>query len=255
MTVVEWAARHDRPLVGAGLLIVVALCWAWIVPMARDMYGPMTGPSAWMMAATWDARYILLLWAMWSVMMAGMMLPSAAPMLLLYATAVRRSPDGAPAVARVYAMAAGYLLVWILFSLGATALQAALNALLILTPMMQTASPRAASAFLVAAGLYQLTPFKTTCLDACRSPLAFIAQHWRAGAGGALRMGVAHGLYCLGCCWALMLLLFVGGVMNLFVIVALTIAVLVEKVAPFGAHATRLSGFALIAFGVWTWAG
>jgi predicted metal-binding membrane protein len=251
MTLVEWAARRDRFIVGASLLVIIALCWTWIVPMARDMYGPMTGPSAWMMAATWDARYVLLLWAMWSVMMAGMMLPSASPMLLLYAMAARRNAASAPVAVRVYAMAAGYVTVWILFSLGATALQRTLSAWLLITPMMTTATPWAAGAILVAAGLYQFTPFKIRCLDTCRSPLAFIATRWRNGTDGAFRMGFDHGLYCVGCCWALMLLLFVGGVMNLVVIGALTIAVLIEKVAPFGVYVTRLSGVALVAFGVW----
>jgi predicted metal-binding membrane protein len=118
--------------------------------------------------------------------------------------------------------------------------------------MMETASPLAAGGLLVAAGIYQLTPFKAACLHSCRSPLSFITQRWRTGGGGAFRMGFEHGLYCVGCCWALMLLLFVGGVMNLWVIVALTIVVLVEKLAAFGAHTTRLSGAALIALGGWT---
>ncbi|MGH9253066.1 MAG: DUF2182 domain-containing protein [Vicinamibacterales bacterium] len=251
MTLVEWAARRDRFVIGAGLLVVILLSWAWIVPMAHDMYGPMTGASRWMMTATWDTQYVILLWAMWSVMMAGMMLPSASPMLLLYATALRRGPAAAAPAPRVYAMAGGYLLVWMLFSIGATALQRMLSARLLITPMMETASPLVSGTLLLAAGIYQLTPFKATCLRACRSPLSFISQHWRTGTGGAFRMGFDHGLYCLGCCWALMLLLFAGGVMNLWVIAALTIAVLVEKLTPFGAHTTRISGVALMALGAW----
>lgn len=250
-TLVERAARRDRLIIGTGLATVVILSWAWIVPMARDMYGPMTGPSAWMMTGTWDARYMFLLWWMWSVMMAAMMLPSASPMLLLYGTAVRHRSKASSA-AHVYAMAGGYLLVWAVFSLAATLLQRALTALLLITPMMETGSPLAAGALLVAAGVYQLTPFKAACLHSCRSPLSFIAQRWRTGGGGAFRMGLEHGLYCVGCCWALMLLLFVGGVMNLWVIVALTVVVLVEKLAAFGVHTTRVSGAALILLGGWT---
>jgi len=238
--------------IAVGLLALTALCWLWIVPMARDMYGPMTGPSAWMMAGTWDVRYVLLIWAMWGVMMAGMMLPSISPMLLLYAGVARRGAGAGSAVARVSAMAAGYVLVWLGFSLGATLLQRALSDSFLITPMMETASPWAAGVLLLTAGAYQLTPFKATCLQACRSPLSFIMQRWRAGAIGAFRMGLGHGRYCLGCCWALMLLLFAGGVMNLWVIGALTVFVLVEKLAPFGAYSARLAGAALIGLGCWT---
>ena len=250
-TLVERAARRDRLLTSAGLVTIIVLSWAWIVPMARDMYGPMTGASAWMMAGTWDARFIFLLWWMWSVMMAAMMLPSASPMLLLYGTVVRNRAIAGSA-GHVYAMAVGYLLVWGLFSLAATLLQNVLSALLLVTPMMETATPMASSVLLVSAGIYQLTPFKAACLRSCRSPLSFITQRWRTGGGGAFRMGFEHGLYCVGCCWALMLLLFAGGVMNLWVIAALTVVVLVEKLAAFGVHTTRFTGAALIAFGGWT---
>lgn len=243
--------RRDQVLLVAGLLAVTTLCWLWIVPMARDMYGPMTGASAWMMTGTWDLRYLLLIWAMWGVMMAAMMLPSASPMLLLYATVARRGPDAGSAAARVASMTAGYVLMWWLFSLGATLLQRALSGLLLITPMMETASPWAGGVLLLAAGLYQLTPLKAACLQACRSPLSFIMQRWRGGTLGAFRMGVDHGRYCLGCCWALMLLLFVGGVMNLWVIGALTVFVLVEKLAPFGALSGRIAGIVLIGLGLW----
>jgi len=240
-----------RLVIAAGLLVVTALCWAWIVPMARDMYGPMTGPSAWMMTGTWDMRYALLIWAMWAVMMAGMMLPSASPMLLLYSATARRGPDPGSALLRVTAMAVGYLLVWCLFSAGATLLQGVASRLLLVTPMMETATAGAGGILLLAAGAYQFTPLKGACLRACRSPLSFIIERWRAGPLGAFRMGLDHGRYCLGCCWALMLLLFAGGVMNLWVIAALTVFVLIEKLAPFGVHSGRLAGVALIGFGFW----
>ena len=223
--------------------------------MARDMYGAMTGPSAWMMAATWDARYMALLWAMWAVMMAAMMLPSAFPLLLFYDGVLRRAPGPERPARRVAVMAAGYLLVWLLFSVAAAALQRVLSGLLLLTPMMELASPRAGAALLLTAGIYQWTPLKGTCLQACRSPLSFLTQHWRSGMTGAFRMGLGHGAYCLGCCWALMLLLFVGGVMNLWVITALTGLVLVEKIAPFGARSSRVTGALLIGAGVWVLAG
>jgi predicted metal-binding membrane protein len=245
-----------RPLTGlaAGLIVVTLLCWAWIVAMARDMYGAMTGPSAWMMTMTWDATHVLLLWAMWAVMMAGMMLPSAWPLLRLYALAAERSPDRRTSTRRAFAVGAGYLLVWMLFSVCATLLQRALSRTLLLTSMMEIATPRAAAALLLLSGVYQLTPLKAACLGLCRSPASIVAFRWRAGATGALRMGIEHGLYCLGCCWALMLLLFAGGVMNLAVIAAITAVVLVEKIAPFGAQTSRATGTVLIALGAWAWA-
>ena len=208
--------------------------------MARDMYGPMTGASAWMMTPTWDAPHLLLLWAMWAVMMAGMMLPSAAPMILL-----------AGPGARPYFLALGYAAVWAAFSAGATCLQWLLLKLLILTPMMEVSSRTAGAVLLVLAGLYQWTPFKRACLTTCQSPLAFVTRRWRSGSPGALRMGVEHGAYCVGCCWALMLLLFAGGVMNLAVIAALTVFVAFEKLAPLGMWSARISGAALVALAAW----
>ena len=238
------------PLLAAALLAAVTvLSWIWIVPMARDMYGPMTGASAWMMRPTWDVRYTLLIWMMWAVMMAAMMLPSAAPLVLLYARATS-ARDGA--TLRLAALIAGYLSIWGAFSAAATALQRVLSASLIVTPMMEMASMRGAGALLVLAGAYQFTPSKMACLRACRSPMSFVMRRTGAGAGTALRLGLEHGAYCLGCCWALMLLLFAGGVMNLSVIVTLTAVVLIEKVMPFGEHTSRAIGVALLGLGAWT---
>jgi len=250
-TSLESLLLRDRWLIGGALVVTVALCWAWIVPMARDMYGAMTGPSAWMMTDTWDFTHLTLLFAMWVVMMTGMMLPSAAPTLFLYAGVIRKSPESPHTRAHVYAFAGGYLLVWTAFSLSATVLQRALAQWLLLSPMMEARGYLLGSALLIVAGLYQLTPFKRTCLESCRSPAAFIAQHWKRGVAGGFRLGVTHGLFCVGCCWALMLLLFVGGVMNLWWIGALTVFVLLEKLAPLGAQGGRLSGLLIIALGFW----
>lgn len=251
LTPLESLLRRDRWLIGLALAATIALCWAWLVPMARDMYGPMTGASAWMMTDTWDFPHQALLFAMWVVMMIGMMLPSAAPMLLLYAAVVRKSPEAADAGFRVYAFAGGYLLVWTAFSLLATVLQLLLRHWLVLSPMMEIPGNGLGGSLLLLAGIYQLTPYKRSCLESCRSPAAFIVQHWKRGITGAFRVGLEHGLYCLGCCWALMLLLFVGGVMNLWWIGLLTIFVLLEKLAPLGVHGGRLSGLLLIALGLW----
>jgi predicted metal-binding membrane protein len=232
------------------LILLPLVCWMWIGVMARDMYGPMTGASAWMMTLDWDLPHLLLLWAMWAVMMTAMMLPSASPLVLLYGAAARRSAEQT-AGSRIYALAAGYLVAWTLFSLGATALQRALAALLLLSPMMEVTTSRAGAALLLLAGLYQLTPIKHACLRTCQSPLGFLMSRWRGGRSGAFRMGLDHGAYCVGCCWALMLLLFAGGVMNLAVIAALTAFVAFEKLAPVGLHSARISGVLLMAGGLW----
>ena len=249
-TLVESALMHERRVLATLLVGVPIACWAWIAVMADDMYGTMRGASAWMMPSDWDVPHLLLLWAMWAVMMTAMMLPSAAPLLLMYAGALRGRGE-AGAGRQLYAMAAGYVLVWTGFSVAATVLQRALASALVLTPMMEPDSPVAAAVILAIAALYQLTPLKQACLRVCRTPLGYLLQHWRPGAAGAFRLGLGHGLYCLGCCWALMLLLFAGGVMNLTVIVALTLWVLIEKLAPFGEWTARVGGLALLALAAW----
>lgn len=250
-TVVESALRRPRLSLAIVLIGLPLACWLWVVAMARDMYGPMTGASAWMMSVTWDAPRLLLLWAMWAAMMAGMMLPTITPLLMLYARAVRNRTDITNPSLRIYAMASGYVLVWALFSIGATVLQRALSSASVLTMMMEPSSSRAAATLLLIAGVYQLTPLKAACLRACRSPITALAERWREGAAGAFQMGVAHGLYCLGCCWALMLLLFAGGVMNLVVILSLTAWVAIEKLAPFGRQSAGAAGVLLIGAALW----
>jgi predicted metal-binding membrane protein len=242
--------RGERVPVVVLLVLVPVVSWTWIVIMARDMYGPMTGASAWMMTLDWDVRHLLLLWAMWAVMMTGMMLPSAAPLLLLYGAAARRSSPQT-AARQTYALAAGYLAAWSTFSLGATALQRALASLLLLSPMMEAANSRVSAALLLIAGVYQWTPLKNACLHACQSPVGFLMGRWRSGGRGAFWMGLEPGSHCVGCCWALMLLLFAGGVMNVLVIVVLTAFVVLEKLVPVGRLGARISGAFLIAAGCW----
>jgi predicted metal-binding membrane protein len=249
-TLLESALKHERVVTVTLIVVIPLACWTWIALMAQDMYGTMLGPSAWMMTADWDVPHLLLLWAMWAVMMTAMMLPSASPLILLYAGALRTNGD-ARVGRKTYAMAAGYVLVWALFSVAATVLQRLLSTVLVLTPMMEPSTSEAAAVLLAIAGLYQLTPLKAACLRVCRSPLSYLLQHWAPGTFAAFRLGALHGTYCLGCCWALMLLLFAGGVMNLVVIVALTLWVLAEKFAPFGEQTARVSGVALLAVAVW----
>jgi predicted metal-binding membrane protein len=239
---------RERWAIVTGLAGAIALSWLYLVPASRDMYGAMDGLSAWMMAGTWDATYLALIFTMWAVMMVGMMLPSAAPAILLYASALKDSPQALP---RTYAFVGGYLLAWIAFSLGATLLQWALAEAALLSPMMVSTSPALGASLLIVAGGYQLTPLKESCLSRCRSPAAFFMQHFRPGMAGALRLGAHHGLYCVGCCWALMLLLFFGGVMSLLWIAAITAFVLLEKLAPLGAQGGKLSGGLLIVAGFW----
>jgi predicted metal-binding membrane protein len=242
---------RDKAFVIAGLAGVVACAWAYLIPASLDMYGRMDGAAAWMMEATWDARYLLLIFLMWAAMMVAMMLPSALPTILIFHKAVRNDPQVHSPSWRMFAFAGGYVLAWSGFSVGATLLQWGLAEAALLSPMMVSASPWLGGALLIVAGIYQWTPAKYACLQHCRSPLAFIAEHWQPGMPGALRLGLHHGLYCMGCCWALMLLLFVGGVMSLLWIGAITAFVLMEKLAPYSAHGRRLSGGALVLAGAW----
>lgn len=217
----------------AALAAITALCWLYLASMP---------PMA--MGAT--ATFL-----MWWVMMTGMMLPSAAPMTLTFATVNRRRRElGTPHVPTAV-FVAGYLLAWGAFSLAATAAQVALEHAALMSPMMRVSSPLAGGLVFVAAGLYQLTPLKHACLRRCRSPLAFVLERWHEGAAGALRMGAEHGAYCLGCCAFLMALLFAGGVMNLLWAAAIAVWVLLEKILPGGEALARGAGVAAIAFGAW----
>jgi predicted metal-binding membrane protein len=249
-TLLESALHGTRAPVVVLLILLPLVAWVWIVVMARDMYGPMTGASAWMMTLRWDVSHLLLLWAMWTVMMTGMMLPSAAPLVLLYGAAARRSARRT-ASRQTYALALGYLAAWTAFSLAATALQRTLASWLLVSPMMEAANSRVSGSLLLIAGVYQWTPLKHACLRACQSPFAFLMGRWRDGSSGAFRMGVEHGWHCVGCCWALMLLLFAGGVMNVAIIVGLTAVVAVEKLTPFGRRSARISGVLMMAAGLW----
>jgi predicted metal-binding membrane protein len=262
MTVIETLFRREDAIVLAALILLALLAWLATIAGAGTGMDPFA-MSGWMTPAAppapgtaWTLSYWLIVFFMWVVMMVAMMLPGAAPMVLLYARVVRKA-EGDPGTTRVRiaAFASGYLAVWILFSVLAVAVQFGLERIGVMSAMMSVGPAHLAGAFLIAAGLYQLTPLKSACLDHCRGPAAFLAAHWRAGTSGAFRMGVAHGAYCLGCCAVLMLLLFVGGVMNLVWIAGLTLLVAIEKLAPFGAVVARTMGAVLIAGGVALLAG
>ncbi len=230
------------------LVLVVTLCWWWIVLMSLDMYGPMRGPAAWMMTAPWDWQHLALLFAMWSVMMAGMMLPSAFPAVIRYAR--RRSHPAPQAAARSGAFVIGYTCIWVLFSAAATLLQRAKSELRLLTPMMEPAAPTPAICLLVAAGVYQLSPDKRGRLASCRDT-ALESGEESQDVAGAFWSGAHYGRACLQSNWLLMLLPFVGGVMNLEVMAGLTLLVLVEKAGRLGMRSTIVSGVLLIGLGVW----
>jgi predicted metal-binding membrane protein len=263
-TVLEGVLRHDRLIIIAALGLLTILAWADLVWLANDMsMGGMdmtgfrmipAGRGLMMPAnAPWQPIEFGYVLAMWTVMMIGMMTPSAAPMILIYARVGRQAASKGQPFAASSWFAAGYLLAWAAFALIATSSQWALERAALLTPMMQTASNVLSGCVLIVAGLYQWTPVKDACLSYCQAPLAFIMCHggFRPEVSAALALGFRHGLYCVGCCWALMALLFVNGVMNLFWIAALAILVLLEKLIPFGRIIARLAGLAFIAGGVW----
>ena len=264
-TALEGILRRDRQAVVVALAILTILAWGYLLwlshnmtmpePSGMDMGGMDMSPMS--MTVTPDTRpwaftEFLLSFAMWAVMMAGMMMPSATPTILLHARIARQAEARHKPFAATGWFAAGYLLAWSVFSLLAAGLQAALHRAALLTPMLASSSGLLGGGLLIAAGLYQLSSLKYHCLTHCRAPLQFIQQHggFKARPAAALALGFRHGLYCVGCCGALMLLLFVGGVMNILWIAALSILVLLEKVMSDGRNVSRLVGLALIIAGL-----
>jgi predicted metal-binding membrane protein len=279
----ESVLRRDRLITVGALGVIVVLAWAYVVWFASSMQMPVPGvtPEGTGMAmdmpgmkmdmpgmdmtvpeqevagspaiAPWSAPDFAFVASMWIAMMIGMMTPSAAPMILLYARVAR----GAAAQGKPFASAAwfagGYLLAWSGFAVTATVAQWMLEQALLIGPMMGAASRLVGGTILIIAGLYQWTPLKDTCLAQCRAPLDFVQQHggFQRTARGSLRLGIQHGLYCIGCCWALMALLFVGGVMNPLWIAGIVLLVLVEKLVPAARWLPRTAGVAFIAVGLW----
>lgn len=255
---------YDRWVTGAGLAVICGLGWVYLLsgagmggdnlissaflrpqPVAHAMEAMMgpTGVRMWLLTVT-----------MWWVMMIAMMIPSAAPTILLYAKVYRHAQTTVrgSSLSPVGAFAAGYLLVWLLFSIVASAVSIFLDTRGLASTMSGVGVRGVSAVILVAAGFYQLSPLKTACLAHCRSPAAFLSRHWRPGGLAALRLGAMHGGYCVGCCWVLMALLFVGGVMNLLWIVGLTTLVLIEKLVPNGLIIGRGVGLLLLLGGVAT---
>ncbi len=241
-----------------GLAGITTAAWIYVVVEAHRMANMSMGMTDHSMMATmhamagvqpWTATEFDLRLLMWAVMMVAMMVPTAVPMTLVYAAVARKAAAQNNPVAPTFVFVAGYIAMWSLFSVAATAAQWQLDRAALLSPMMVSNSVLLGSALLIVAGVYQLTPLKHACLKHCRAPAQFLSQNWHSGTAGAFRMGLRLGAYCLGCCWILMGLLFVGGVMNLLWIAAISAFVLIEKTVPFGAAAGWVGGAAMIVIG------
>ena len=243
----ETVLRRDRAVVLAALAALAILCWLYLVSLAST---PMVMDGMAPQVAAWSGEAAIATLLMWAVMMVGMMTPSVAPMILMYARVARQAQSRGTPFAPAGWFALGYFLAWTGFALLATALQWGLERALLISPMVAEAIPLFGGALLIVAGAYQWTPLKNACLTQCQSPLIFIQRNggFRGQRGASLALGLRHGAYCIGCCWALMLLLFVGGVMNLLWIAAIGALVLAEKLIP-GRLFQRVTGLALIAAG------
>ncbi|WP_260291281.1 DUF2182 domain-containing protein [Sedimenticola hydrogenitrophicus] len=244
--------RRDRWTILASLFALVLLAWLylWIDAGQMDMMSTPAGDmgNGAMAPGPWRLESLLLTFLMWAVMMVGMMLPSAVPAILLFSRLAKNREAAAPLPA-AWLFSSGYLTVWALFSLTAALLQATFESARLLSPMLTSSSIALSAILLMVAGIYQWLPVKKACLEKCRSPLNFFLMHWRPDTLGAFRMGAEHGLYCVGCCWALMLLLFVAGVMNLLWVALIAGFVLVEKLLPPGRLIGHLAGIGLLLIG------
>jgi len=244
--------KRDRLVVLGGLLLLIVLAWAYLIYLALTM-GDMADMDGMgdvvLKMRPWSVVDGLLMFVMWAIMMIAMMLPSAAPMILIFARVNAKQRDKGNAYIPTAIFTAGYLVVWSVFSLLATGVQWGLQNAALLSSEMVSTSVYLGGTLCVAAGIYQLTPLKQACLKHCRSPLEFVLHHWRPGTAGAFRMGLGHGAFCLGCCWSVMALLFVGGVMNLIWVAIIAIFVALEKIFPNGHWVGRITGLAMIAAG------
>jgi predicted metal-binding membrane protein len=252
---VETILRRERLIIGGCLAAMVVLAWLYLFLTKTSMPGMgmagMDMPGMVMPGLqTWGPGTVVLLFVMWAVMMVAMMLPSAAPMLLAFLTVNRQRRAAARPYVPVSIFLFGYLAVWTAFSAVATLAEWGLHQAALLSPAMAATSPVLNGGLLVAAGIFQWTPLKRTCLKGCRSPLSFLMSEWREGAAGAFVMGLRHGAFCVGCCWVLMALLFVAGVMNLFWVAVIALFVMAEKILAKGELLGHLAGIALLVAGV-----
>jgi predicted metal-binding membrane protein len=242
--------RRDRLVVVGSLAAISLIAWAYLLAGA-GMEMDMTMDMSMVMPMSWTPQYAAVVFVLWWIMMIAIMLPSAAPKILLFATVNRRSREQGNPYVPTGLFASGYLIAWGAFSITATLLHWLLDRAGLMSMDMSSASTWLGALLLVSAGIYQLTPLKYACLRNCRSPLEFVMRYWRPGRAGALRMGIRHGAYCVGCCWVVMGLLFYGGVMNIYWIVGLSVLVLLEKVLPGDRYFGYLSGIAFLTWGLW----
>ena len=246
-TAIEAVARRDRAVVLVNLIGLTLLAWLYLVWDAAHMMDMAGMP----MTASWTFGHFVMMFLMWAIMMVGMMIPSASPMILLYAQLARKHAEHGHLLPRIWIFTGGYLAVWTGFSLLATVMQMLLEQAALMSPMMIANNTTLSGLLLIVAGIYQWLPWKEACLKRCRAPLQFFIMNWRSGRLGAFHMGFEHGAFCVGCCWGLMLLLFVGGVMNLLWIAVIAGFVLLEKVLPAGALTGRIAGIGLVTVGFW----
>ena len=242
--------RRNRIAILASLFGITLLAWVYLIVMALSMDDMSMTAGEMMRIRPWSGLDFLLMFLMWAVMMVGMMVPTAVPMTLIYAAVPRKAASQNTPLSPTAVFVAGYIAMWCLFSVAATLIQWVLDQAALLSLMMVSNSPALGAGLLMGAGIYQWTPFKDACLQHCRAPAYFFARHWRSGASGAFRLGLEHGAYCLGCCWVLMGLLFLGGVMNLLWIAAITFFVLLEKLSPWGVKGGRVVGAAMVLAGI-----
>lgn len=250
----EDAARRNQFFILACVTLITILAWACLFRLDHQMSTTIQDDelmAAMGMAAdrAWTGRDAFFTFAMWSIMMIGMMVPTALPALLMFASAQTDQARKGSSISTLN-FGIGYITVWTAFSLGATLAQFGLHKVALLSATMSLSNPYVTGFVLIAAGGYQLTLWKAECLSHCRSPLGFLMTNWRNGAFGAFQMGLRHGIFCLGCCWALMCLLFAVGVMNLLWIAILTALVLIEKIGPAGVIVGRLAGTVMVIAGI-----
>ena len=258
----EAVLRRDRRIVAGALAVVAALAWVYVLWLAVDMNMAGMSMSGFRMvpagvgmmapaASPWSAVEFAFVFVMWAVMMIGMMAPSAAPMILLYARVGRQGKSAGKPLAATGWFVGGYFLAWVGFSLAATLVQWVLERAALLDSRMASANLLLGGVVLIAAGVYQWTPFKNACLAQCQTPFRFLMSHggFRSNTLGCLHLGFVHGVYCVGCCWVLMALLFVVGVMNVLWIALLALLVLLEKLTPWGRWVARIAGAVCIAAG------
>ena len=251
-TSIEGVLKRDRVIVVSGLAGISFLAWAYMFYLTWDMRNTeMHMQRAMSHMQSWGGLELVLLFLMWAVMMVAMMVPSVSPIVLMFATTNRRLYRRQGPFVPTSVFLLGYLVLWTGFSALVTLVQWGLHSAALLSPMMMTTSPILGGALLLTAGIFQCTPLKNACLRHCRSPIGFLMTEWREGTWGAFLMGLRHGAYCTGCCWALMSLLFVTGVMNLLWIAIIAAFVLAEKVIPGGDRVGRAAGVPLIGYGTW----